>query len=495
MSAVSLLDQTRDFLARQHGHYIGGQRHANSENAYLEVVNPATEEVIARVAAAGASDVDAAVRSAQSGFASWQEVLPAQKERVLNALADKMADNRDLLAQLETLQSGKTINLSRAFEVDQAVGFLRYYAGWAQRITGQTIQPSIPATGQERYTAFTRREPLGVVVGIVPWNFSIMTAVWKLASALVTGNSIVIKPSEYTPLTMLKLAELAHEAGLPAGALNVVTGDGQVGQQLLTHEGTSKISFTGSVATGSKVGAAAMEASLTRVTLELGGKNPMGVLPDADMDKVADGMIEAGFLYTGQICAEAEKFFVPRSRLDELGDKLVARLKQFKIGSPLDTETDFGPVANMDHYRKLQGIFQQIADNGNTVLHGGYSLAGTGCYVAPTALLAHSIDDPLIREETFGPIATLLPYDDEDELLAYMNHGPYGLAASLWTESLSTAMRLIPQVQAGMVWVNMHTVLDPAVPFGGVKSSGLGREFGEAFIDDFTELKSVMIRY
>lgn len=495
MSDVKLLPEVRRYLSCRHGHFIDGEFVFRSGGDPIDVINPANGDNIAQVPEAGQTEVEEAVTAARKGFEKWRRILPAQRESLLRSLADRMEANREFLAQVETCQSGKIIQMSRGFEVDQAVAFLRYYAGWAQRINGQTMQPSIPSAANEQYMAFTRREPLGVVVGIVPWNFSIMIAVWKLASALVTGNSVIIKPSEYTLLTMLKLAELANEVGIPAGTLNVLTGRGSVGQALLEHHGTDKISFTGSVPTGTQVGSEAMKAKLTRATLELGGKNPMGLLPDVDMDKAVEGIIEAGFLYSGQICAAAENYFVHRSRIDELADKLSARLQKIRIGSPLDENTEFGPVANAAHLDKLQQFFRQAVDNGNAIIHGAEVLDQPGFYVKPTALIAKSIDDPLANDETFGPVAILLPYDDEEELLSYMNHGPYGLSASLWTENISRAMRLIPQVQAGTVWVNMHTILDPAVPFGGVKSSGLGREFSDAFIDDYTELKAVMIRY
>ena len=322
-----------------------------------------------------------------------------------------------------------------------------------------------------------------------------MIAIWKLASALVTGCSIIIKPSEFTPLTLLRIAELAIDAGLPAGVLNVLTGGGHVGKGLVEHPGTHKVSFTGSVPTGIAVGRSAMGAGLTRATLELGGKNAAGFLRDMDVDKAVDGIIEAGFLHSGQICAAAERFFVHRSQIDAVLEKLKARLSRLTIGSPLDEHTDFGPVTHQQHQHKLLGYFNQARAENNTIIHGGHLIDRPGCYVEPTVILANHLHDTLLNEETFGPIATFLPYDSEDELLAMMNHGPYGLSASLWTNDLGKALRMIPAVKAGTVWVNMHTLLDPAVPFGGSRSSGLGREFGSAFIEDYTELKSVMVRY
>ncbi|NTY90413.1 aldehyde dehydrogenase family protein [Pseudomonas putida] len=495
MSDVTLLPSVNSFLARDHGHYINGGYLASSTSVKIKVVNPANGEAIAQVSDGSLADVDQAVVSAQAGFKIWSKTSPAARAAVLFKLADLLEQNREELAQIETVQSGKIIQISRAFEVDQAAHFLRYYAGWATKINGETITPSLPSFAGERYTAFTLREPVGVVVGIVPWNFSTMIAIWKLASALTTGCSIIIKPSEFTPLTILRIAELATQAGLPAGALNVVTGSGLSGKALIDHPGTNKVSFTGSVPTGIAVGKSAMEAKLTRATLELGGKNSVGFLPDVDLDKAADGIIEAGFLHSGQICAAAERFFAHRSQIEPLMEKLSKRLATLKIGSPLDESTQFGPVTNKQHQKKLEAFFKTARNESNTIVFGGNAIDGPGCYVEPTIILANSAKDTLLNEETFGPIATFLPYDTEEELLHLMNDTPYGLSASIWTNDLSKALRMVPEIEAGTVWVNMHTMLDPAVPFGGVKASGIGREFGAAFIDDYTELKSVMIRY
>ncbi|WP_419735732.1 aldehyde dehydrogenase family protein [Pseudomonas sp. COR18] len=495
MSDIALLPQVEAFLRRSPALFIDGAAVPSHSSRTLEVINPATDQVIARVADADQTDIDAAVDSARRGFRQWSQTAPAVRGHVLLKLADLLERHREELAQIETLQSGKIIQVARAFEVDQAAHFLRYYAGWASKISGQTITPSLPSFAGERYSAFTLREPVGVVVGIVPWNFSTMIAIWKLASALVTGCSSIIKPSEFTPLTILRIAELAIEAGLPAGALNVLTGGGPVGKGLIEHTGTDKVSFTGSVPTGIAVGQTAMGANLTRATLELGGKNSAGFLRDVDLDKAVDGIIEAGFLHSGQICAAAERFFVHRSQIEPIMDKLSQRLSRLNIGSPLDERTEFGPVTNRQHLLKLEGFLARARAENNHIIHGGKLIERPGCYIEPTVILANSVNDTLLKEETFGPIATFLPYDTEEELLELMNNTPYGLSASLWTQDLGKALRMIPAINAGTVWVNMHTLLDPAVPFGGSKASGIGREFGDAFIEDYTELKSVMIRY
>lgn len=357
MSDITLLPAVTAFLAREHGVFIHGQHLASQSSSNIAVVNPANGQTIAHIADANQADVDHAVSSSRQGFTAWSHTSPAARAAVLFKLADLLEANREELAQLETLQSGKLIGISRAFEVQQAAHFLRYYAGWATKITGQTITPSLPSFAGERYSAFTLREPIGVVVGIVPWNFASMIAIWKLASALTTGCSIILKPSEFTPLTLLRIAELATEAGLPAGALNVLTGGGLVGKALIEHAGTDKVSFTGSVPTGIAVGQAAMGAKLTRATLELGGKNAVAFLPDVATDKAVDGIIEAGFLHSGQICAAGERFYVHRSRIDPLLD------------APAPGPTENRLATGRGHPVRPRGQQAAPAEAGRTVRH------------------------------------------------------------------------------------------------------------------------------
>ena len=321
-----------------------------------------------------------------------------------------------------------------------------------------------------------------------------MIAVWKLGSALATGCTIVLKPSEFSPLSLLRLVELSKEVGIPDGVVNVVSGAGRIGQQLTEHADVRKVSFTGSVPTGIAVGAAAMKSKLTRVTLELGGKNPAALLADVNLDEVVPGLLMTAFTHQGQICASPERIYVHRSRIDELSAKLGAALASLKIGSPLDESVQFGPLANKAHYDKIVSYFERMGD-AQEIVTGGRTVGNKGYFVEPTLLRASNPKDLFLTEETFGPIVCLLPFDSDEELIELLNDTPYGLGASIWTNDLSKALRMIPRIESGMVWVNMHTFLDPAVPFGGSKSSGIGREFGSAFIDAFTELKSVMIRY
>ena len=423
------------------------------------------------------------MESARQAFSQWREMPTLARGTLLLKLADALAEHREALAQLESLCSGKTIMLARMLELDQSVAFLRYFAGWAGKVTGETLDVSLPSMNGEKYTAFTRRQPLGVVVGIVPWNFSIMIAIWKLAAALVCGCTIVLKPSEYTPLTLLRVAELAKAVGIPDGVINVVNGTGgEIAQRLMTHPACAKVSFTGSVATGEKVQQSAC-ASGKRVTLELGGKNAALFLDDLTPEAMVNGIIEAGYLNQGQICAAAERFYLPQGKLDAVLALLKDKLSAFAPGSPLDEQTLMGPLANRQQYEKVLKLIQTARDEGE------------GYFLQPTAVKVRSEESTLMREETFGPVCSFIGYRSEEEALARINASPYGLAASVWSDNIRQALRYSEAIDAGIVWVNMHTFLDPAVPFGGMKGSGIGREFGSAFIDDYTELKSVMVRY
>ncbi|AYA39333.1 aldehyde dehydrogenase family protein [Xenorhabdus nematophila] len=497
MSEINLLGSVTAFLQRTHGHYINGVSVPGQGNETFSVVNPASGETIATVNQGEEADINQAMQAASDAFhGAWARTSPLERGNCLNRLADLLQENGEELAQLESLCSGKPIQLSRMLEVGASADYLRYFAGWSSKISGETLNVSLPSLKGEKYTAFTRREPIGVVVGIIPWNFSIMIAIWKLGAALASGCTIVLKPSEYTPLIILRVAELAKEAGIPDGVINIINGSGsRVGSALISHPQCSKVTFTGSVPTGMIVGKSALEQGLKHTTLELGGKNAAAFLSDMTVEKIVDGILEAGYVYQGQICAAAERFYIPSIHMDAVLELLSERLSAMKIGSPLDESTEMGPLANKQHYEKILSLFEQARQDGCEIVYGGYALEGAGFFVAPTIVRANSPEDTLMKEETFGPIGTFLSYDDEEELIAMMNSTPFGLSASLWTNDLSKAMRMIPRIESGILWINMHTYLDPSVPFGGMKSSGIGREFGSAFIEHYTELKSVMMRY
>ncbi|MEE9885069.1 NAD-dependent phenylacetaldehyde dehydrogenase [Acinetobacter nosocomialis] len=495
MSEVQILQSVQQFMARQHGHFIDGKLVAAEHLDKVDIVNPSTEQVVAQISIGSQQDVESAVKSAEHAFQNaWAETTPYERGVKLNKLADLIEQHGEELAQLESLSTGKLINISRHLEVAQSVIFLRYFAGWATKINGQTMQPSIPSMQGEKYTAFTLRQPIGVVAGIVPWNFSLMIGVWKIGSALTTGCTIVLKPSEFASLSLLRLAEIAIKAGIPAGVINVVTGKGDTGQYLIESPLVKKVSFTGSVPTGIAIGKLAMSSDLTRVSLELGGKNAIAVLADANIDEILPTLLQATFVHQGQVCASPERFFVHHTKHNELVEKLSKALSSLKIGSAMDEGSMFGPLSNQPHFHKVKHYLDMAKAN-NQIIAGGEALDRSGYFVQPTLISFKNTNDPLFSEETFGPVVGVMPFETDEELIQLMNQSRFGLTASIWTNDLSKALRLIPKIEAGTLWVNMHTFLDPSVPFGGVKASGIGREFSDAFIEDYTELKSVMIRY
>ena len=399
------------------------------------------------------------------------------------------------MAQLETLSQGKSINIARMLDVGATVEFMRYMAGWATKIEGQTLNVSIPLPPGAKFTAYTRREPVGVVAGIVPWNFPLMIAVWKLIPALATGNSVVIKPASETPLTALRLAELAFEAGVPAGVFNLVTGDGpRIGGGLASHKLVNKVSFTGSTAVGRSVGLAAVQ-NMTRFALELGGKNPMIVLADANIDNAVQGALLGGLLNNGQVCAAASRFYVHRSRYDEFVEKLAAAVAGMSLGEGMDPSAQINPLVSAKQQRSVLEHIARAGEQGARIVCGGEQIAGNGFYVQPTVLADVTMQMAVARDEVFGPVLAVLPFDDEDQAIEMANDSEYGLGASLWTNDLSKAMNLVPRIESGTVWVNAHVLLDPSMPFGGVKQSGMGREFGRAVVEAYTEIKSVCIAH
>ncbi|KML53713.1 MULTISPECIES: aldehyde dehydrogenase family protein [Burkholderia] len=495
MALVQILDEVKRFLAREHGHYIGGRPVAGHGSERINVRCPSTLAVVGSVAQAVDEDIETAIASSHHAFREgWACLTPAERERILLRFADLIETHGEEIAQIETAQSGKLIGLSRAIEVGWSARWLRYYAGWATKIVGETITPSYPSMHGERYTSFTLREPLGVVFGVVPWNFPVMIPVWKFGAALATGNTVLIKSSEFSPLTMLRIAELGTEAGLPPGALNVINGTGKIGGKVISDPRVAKVSFTGSVPTGRVIGEEAVKANFTRFTLELGGKNAAAFLPDTPVDKILDGVFEAGFLHSGQVCASAERFFIHRSQFDEVIEKLRARMESLGPSNPMDDAGLIGPVCNEPQFEKCLAAFATAKAEGDEIVTGGDAYRHDGLYIKPTIILPKSLQSSSYRHEVFGPVGAFVPFDDEEELIAMMNDTVFGLTASIWTNDLAKALRYVPRIESGTVWVNMHTLVDPAVPFGGSKGSGVGREYGSAFIDAYTELKSVSIR-
>ena len=481
------------FLSRsQHGNFINGSEQAPHSARYLPVVDPATEMQIAQAPDSDAVDVDAAVAAARRAFedSEWSRMRPADRERLLFKLSELITQNGDELSALETLQSGKLQGIARAVDVASGAEFVRYMAGWATKIEGQTLQPSIGFPPGVQYHTWTRREAVGVVAAIVPWNFPLAIALWKVAPALATGCTVVLKPSPETPLTALRLAELALEAGFPAGVLNVVCGAGESGSHLVAHAGVNKISFTGSTATGQAIGRAAIN-NLTRTTLELGGKSPLIVLVDADVDTAAFGAAMGIFFNQGQVCTAGSRIFVHRSKFDAVTQKMAAFAEGMKLGSGFDPSVQLGPVTSKRHFERVLSYLESARAEGATVLTGGERPGDSGYFVKPTILVDVHAEMRVVREEIFGPVAVVMPFDSVDEVVQRANQTQFGLAASIWSNNLSQVHRLIPRLQAGTVWVNCHNMLDNNLPLGGFKQSGTGKDLGRAAVESYTELKSV----
>ncbi|MWJ28555.1 aldehyde dehydrogenase family protein [Halomonas sp. ZH2S] len=498
MSDVSIerLPEVEAFLKRATGSYIDGSFVAGAERK-VDVFNPATGEALSQVGLADETIVDRAVSVAKATFDSkkWRGMKPAQRERILLKFADLLEKNSEEFAQIETLNQGKSINITRLLDVGYSVDFMRYMAGWTTKIEGKTVNVSIGMPEGAEFNAYTIRQPVGVVAGIVPWNFPLMIALWKIMPALATGCSVVIKPASETPLSALRLAELAIEAGVPSGVFNVVVGPGSTaGAQLSSHPDVRKVTFTGSTVVGKQIGHAAVD-HMAHFALELGGKNPMLVLEDADLDKAVQGALLAGLLNQGQVCAAASRFYVHRSIYDAFCQRLYEAVSQMSVGPGMDPTTQLNPLVSKRHQQSVLGYIDKAEQEGARVLRGAEVPDDGGYYVSPIVLADVTQDMTVAREEIFGPVLSVIVFDDVDEALRMVNDSDLGLSASIWTNNLTQAMRLIPEIEAGTVWVNTHVTLDSSLPFGGFKQSGIGREFGREAVESFTEIKSVCIAY
>jgi len=493
--ASAVGDAAARFLSAPRRMLIGAEWCDAISGARIDVRDPASGDIITTVPAADAADVDRAVRQARATFESreWGAARPVDRERWLLRLAELVDGHAQELAEIETVDNGKPLVMSQRVDVPSAAEFLRYCAGWATKIEGSTVELSMTAFRRNEFFGYTRREPVGVVGAIIPWNFPLLMAVWKIGPALATGCTIVLKPAEDTPLSALRLGELALEAGLPAGVVNIVTGYGEsAGAALAAHKGVDKVAFTGSTIVGKRVGAAAIE-NMTRLSLELGGKSPVIVLDDVDPKVAASGAANAIFFNAGQVCVAGSRMYVQRRAYDAVLEGVSAIAAKMRIGPGLESSTQLGPLVSERQLTRVAGYVRAGLDEGATLVTGGGRHGDRGWFHQPTVLSGAAPSARVVQEEIFGPVLVAAPFDDVDEVAALANDTAYGLSASIWSNDLKRVHRLIPRIKAGTVWVNCHGLLDNALPFGGYKQSGIGREMGRAMIDLYTETKSVMM--
>jgi phenylacetaldehyde dehydrogenase len=483
----------REFLVKKPRLLINGEWVEARSGKTLAVFDPATGKEIGRVAEAGSEDVDRAVAAARAAFESgpWQEMLPVAREALLWKLADLIEQHASEFAEIESLDNGKTRFMASIIDVPGSRDYFRYMAGWATKIEGTTMQTSIGGVPGAKFHTYVAREPVGVVAQIVPWNFPLAMAAWKLAPALAAGCTCILKPAEQTPLSALRLGELIREAGFPPGVVNILTGLGETtGAALVAHPGVDKIAFTGSTEVGKIINKSATD-TLKRVSLELGGKSPVIVLPDANVDAVIGGAAMAIFFNSGQVCTAGSRLYVHSSIFDRVVDGLSAAAGEIRLGPGLDQATQMGPLVSKEQQERVLGYIESGRKQGAAVVAGGEAPSHPGYYVQPTVLVNVRPEMRVVREEIFGPVLVAQRFDQLDEVVKAANDSPYGLGASIWSNNLSAVHRLIPRIKAGTVWVNCHNMVDPNMPFGGFKQSGIGREHGRVAMHMYTELKSV----
>ncbi len=490
-------DATSRFLERAGNLWINGQWKAARLGETFEVYNPATGEIIAHCAAGDKADIDAAVHAARRAFESgpWSKMTPSERGRLIWKLGDLLEEHGDEFAELETLDNGKPLAVARAADVPLAVDLFRYMAGWATKIHGQTIPISVPYMPGSEFFSYTAREPIGVVGQIIPWNFPLLMAAWKLGPALAAGCTVVLKPAEQTPLSALRLGELIEEAGFPAGVVNIVTGLGETaGAALAAHPDVDKIAFTGSTEVGRLIVEAAGKSNLKKVTLELGGKSPNIVLADADLSTAIPGAASAIFFNHGQCCCAGSRLYVQKSIYDEVVEGVAHQAREIRLGSGFDAATQMGPLVSQEQLERVCSYIDAGVRDGAQLVTGGKRAGERGYFVEPTVFAGTQQSMKIVREEIFGPVVAAMPFDDPDEVLSLANDSTYGLAAAVWTRDVTKAHRLARRLKAGTVWINCFNVFDAALPFGGYKESGWGREMGLAAVELYTEIKAVTTR-
>ena len=454
-------------------------------------VNPSTGEEICQVAEADAADVDKAVQAARRAFdqGPWKKMRASERGRLLHRLADLIEQNAEQLARLETLDNGKPLSIAKAVDVTKTIACYRYFAGWADKVQGKTI----PIDGD--FFCYTRHEPIGVIGQIIPWNYPLLMQAWKLAPALATGNTIVMKPAEQTPLSALRLGELILEAGFPEGVVNLLPGFGPTaGAAIARHMDVDKVAFTGSTEVGRLIMEAAARSNLKRISLELGGKSPNIIFADSDIDDAVEGAHLGLFVNQGHSCCAGSRVFVEQTIYDEFVEKSIARARKRRVGDPLDPLTDQGPQVSESQFDRIMGYIESGKREGATLACGGERVGDRGYFIQPTVFSDVQDEMKIAREEIFGPVMSIIAFKDMDEVINRANRTTYGLAAGVWTRDIKKAHAVANSVRAGTVWVNCYHVLDTRAPFGGFKQSGMGRELGEYGLQQYTEVKTVTLK-
>jgi phenylacetaldehyde dehydrogenase len=493
MPGIQLHGKVSEFLSTPRKMLINGKWVDSASGKTFPTYDPSTGEVLAQIAEGDREDINRAVRAARDAFdrGPWPRLTASERGRMIWKLGDLIEQHLEEFAELETLDNGKPLKVARVADVPLAVDLFRYMAGWATKIEGNTIPISVPYTPGAKYLAYTLREPVGVVGQIIPWNFPLLMAAWKLGPALATGCTVVVKPAEQTPLSCLLLGELVQEAGIPDGVVNIVPGYGETaGAALAAHPDVDKVAFTGSTEVGKLIVQAAA-GNLKKVSLELGGKSPNVVFDDVDVDSAVAGAASAIFFNHGQCCCAGSRLYVEHDIFDKVVDGVSARAEKIRVGPGMEASTDMGPLVSEEQLNRVCGYLESGFSEGAKAVVGGKRIGNKGYFVKPTVLVNTHEKMKVVQEEIFGPVVTAIPFKDPNEVVARANDTAYGLAAGIWTKDIQKAHRLAAQLRAGTVWINCYNIFDAALPFGGYKQSGWGREMGHDVLELYTEVKAV----